>query len=496
VQPAQEKRGEETALFGEFPCPFSSSVSRPKSPETLSVRRILTTDININYYMTEQDQVCASTPPFLAQISTTNRSPQDSSLVLDLFASMDFSSPFLNYIPDRHSPNGSMLSMSGGSEGGSFLQTRGSLGGMSSKSAVGPQRKGSAFATTSPIMPSIHPNLFVRGIPLHWTEEQLVELFSQYGELSSLRLVKHSVRKSSLGYGFVRYQLEQHALAAINDLHGKTFEGQVLQVKLADSDAGPPSTSSVSGLSPCDTLYIKHVPLNFSKRYLEQLFGQYGTVIDVKEFPCLDQFRGSSALVKMDSISSALLAIKNIHGMKPKGWLHNIIVRFAESDKEKKERLARKEQQQRLKRELSNGADPANLGNDVGGQIGPNIGTLGPGSPPGGLDYLSSGMGSTHVPSQKARQTAAWQHLMGSMDASQRLTSSPSSNHHNIIVHNIPPAADRLWIFENFSRFGAILSLSLDLHARTARIYFSEPMAGLKAVGEMNRQGGLSVELA
>ena len=38
---------------------------------------------------------------------------------------------------------------------------------------------------------SVHPNLFVRGIPLHFTEDQLVGVFSQYGELSSLRLVKH-----------------------------------------------------------------------------------------------------------------------------------------------------------------------------------------------------------------------------------------------------------------------------------------------------------------
>lgn len=44
-----------------------------------------------------------------------------------------------------------------------------------------------------------HPNVFVRGLPLAWGESELASVFSQYGELSSIRLVRHSMTKHSLG---------------------------------------------------------------------------------------------------------------------------------------------------------------------------------------------------------------------------------------------------------------------------------------------------------
>jgi len=46
---------------------------------------------------------------------------------------------------------------------------------------------------------SQHPNIFVRGLPLAWSEGEITAVFQQYGNLSSLRLVRHSVTKQSLG---------------------------------------------------------------------------------------------------------------------------------------------------------------------------------------------------------------------------------------------------------------------------------------------------------
>jgi RNA recognition motif-containing protein len=107
-----------------------------------------------------------------------------------------------------------------------------------------------------------HPNVFVRGIPLLWSEEELVSLFEKFGKLTSLRLVRHSVTKSSLGYGFVRYANADDAQSAIMGLHGTMIGDQALQVKFADADAGPPTNSTSSGLTPCDSCYVKHVPVS------------------------------------------------------------------------------------------------------------------------------------------------------------------------------------------------------------------------------------------
>ena len=44
-----------------------------------------------------------------------------------------------------------------------------------------------------------HPNLFVRGLPLDWSEPEVTVVFQQFGQLTSIRLVRHGVTKHSLG---------------------------------------------------------------------------------------------------------------------------------------------------------------------------------------------------------------------------------------------------------------------------------------------------------
>mmetsp|Transcript_1508 Transcript_1508/g.4941 ORF Transcript_1508/g.4941 Transcript_1508/m.4941 type:complete len:376 (+) Transcript_1508:3771-4898(+) len=359
------------------------------------------------------------------------------------------------------------------------IPRRGSMSSAASDGSLDPWgRQGAQTvpATTATNQAQMHPNLFVRGIPLYWTEEQLVEIFAKFGELSSLRLVKHSVRKNSLGYGFVRYQHARDASIAINRLNGMTVDGQVLQVKLADSDAGPPTSSSVSGLHPCETLYVKHVPLSFSKQSLELLFGKYGEVMDVRVFPCLDQFRGSSALVKMDSVANARLAIQHIHGLKPQGWLHNIIVRFAESEAEKKLRLAKKE------------AMKADVSSHSSGEIACGTTFLAPSTKHASEvnSVLVSSSGNSRV-----LQTTVEDGVR-----QPRPTSLLQEGRSAVVeVTNMPLTADRLWIYEIFACFGAIQSVTLDQWSGKARIHFLDLLGGFRAVLELNGRQGMLVKL-
>lgn len=57
--------------------------------------------------------------------------------------------------------------------------------------------RGSMASTAPPGGP--HSNIFVRGLPLGWTEADITTVFQQYGALTSIRLVRHSVTKHSLG---------------------------------------------------------------------------------------------------------------------------------------------------------------------------------------------------------------------------------------------------------------------------------------------------------
>lgn len=321
-----------------------------------------------------------------------------------------------------------------------------------------------------------HPNVFVRGIPLEWSEEDLVALFGNFGKLTSVRLVRHSTKKSSLGYGFVRYECVDDAAQAIEALGETMIGGQLMQVKLADADAGPPATSTVSGLTPCDGCYVKHVPSFYTKEHVTRLFGKYGGVVDVKMYPCLDAFRGSSALVKMDSIESASKAIDAIHGMKPDGSLHSLIVRFAESVAEKQARLARKDVQA-----VENSLAAVNMLAALSGS------TVSSRENSGDL-YQSGSQIGMHIPGP-ARGLPVDVHStqgnvlqLGPPPIRVVTPELPTSDRVSMVsVTNLSPNVDRLWLYEQFAKYGPILLLTLDPQRRSAQIVYGSVTAALEA---------------
>jgi RNA recognition motif-containing protein len=72
--------------------------------------------------------------------------------------------------------------------------------------------------------------LFVGSLPPTTTEESLQALFSQYGTVRSMKLVKDLFSGHCKGFGFL--EMEGHeARAAIAALDGKSFEGYSLKVR-------------------------------------------------------------------------------------------------------------------------------------------------------------------------------------------------------------------------------------------------------------------------
>ena len=75
--------------------------------------------------------------------------------------------------------------------------------------------------------------LFVGSLPPTTTEESLQALFSQFGTVRSIKLVKDLFSGRCKGFGFL--EMEGHdARAAIAGLDGKSFEGNFLKVKFEE----------------------------------------------------------------------------------------------------------------------------------------------------------------------------------------------------------------------------------------------------------------------
>jgi RNA recognition motif-containing protein len=75
--------------------------------------------------------------------------------------------------------------------------------------------------------------LFVGSLPPSTTEESLQTLFSDYGTVRSLKIVKDLFSGHCKGFGFL--EMEGHeARAAIAALDGRTFEGSPIKVKFEE----------------------------------------------------------------------------------------------------------------------------------------------------------------------------------------------------------------------------------------------------------------------
>lgn len=72
--------------------------------------------------------------------------------------------------------------------------------------------------------------LYVGNIPYNATEEDIKELFSEYGEIESLKIIQDQFTGQSKGFGFIEMVSEEDAKKAMAGLNEKDFMGKTLRV--------------------------------------------------------------------------------------------------------------------------------------------------------------------------------------------------------------------------------------------------------------------------
>ncbi len=87
--------------------------------------------------------------------------------------------------------------------------------------------------------------LFVGNLPFSITEEKLKEIFEQYGEIKSLKLITDRETGKSRGFAFVEFTDKESGNKAIKEYNGTTLDGRSIVVKVAnDKVARPPRRST------------------------------------------------------------------------------------------------------------------------------------------------------------------------------------------------------------------------------------------------------------
>lgn len=92
-------------------------------------------------------------------------------------------------------------------------------------------------------------NIFVAGLSYQISEADLNELFEEYGEVSSAKVITDRETGRSKGYGFVE-MADEDGQRAIDELDGAEYDGRTLSVSVARpkrEDGGRPRGNSNRG---------------------------------------------------------------------------------------------------------------------------------------------------------------------------------------------------------------------------------------------------------
>jgi len=85
--------------------------------------------------------------------------------------------------------------------------------------------------------------LYVGSLPYSTTEQQLNELFAQYGSVQSAKVITDRYTGQSRGFGFVEMATGEEAQKAITALNGSALGGRTLVV----NEARPQEKRSFGG---------------------------------------------------------------------------------------------------------------------------------------------------------------------------------------------------------------------------------------------------------
>ncbi|SFQ11687.1 RNA recognition motif domain-containing protein [Parafilimonas terrae] len=76
-------------------------------------------------------------------------------------------------------------------------------------------------------------NIYVSNLSFHTSEEDLKDLFSKYGSVTSAKIIMDRMTNRSRGFAFVEMPSEEEGNEALKGLNGKEVEGRALSVSVA-----------------------------------------------------------------------------------------------------------------------------------------------------------------------------------------------------------------------------------------------------------------------
>jgi len=176
--------------------------------------------------------------------------------------------------------------------------------------------------------------LYMRGLPLGTTEEQLQAIMGAYGTVASCKVLPSPPTGATDCACIVQMSSPAEAKWLVDHLDGNIPQGLSAPVVVKYKQDGPPQGGAAApqgamatsypalgttsfgatggcasneerGLLPSDNLYMKGLPVGSTPDSVMAVFGVYGNVTSVKVLECAPGKNDVAALVRMGSLDEA-----------------------------------------------------------------------------------------------------------------------------------------------------------------------------------------------
>ncbi|RDX99715.1 Polyadenylate-binding protein 7, partial [Mucuna pruriens] len=155
-----------------------------------------------------------------------------------------------------------------------------------------------AAAPASLYVGDLHPDV---------SDGHLVDAFSDFKSLASVRVCRDSATGKSLCYGYVNFASHQDAIRAIELKNHSTLNGKVIRVMWSRRD--PDVRKSTIG-----NLFVKNLPELIDNAGLQDIFKKYGNILSSKVVISDDGKSKGYGFVQFESEESSNVAIEKLNG--------------------------------------------------------------------------------------------------------------------------------------------------------------------------------------
>lgn len=164
-------------------------------------------------------------------------------------------------------------------------------------------------------------NVFVAGIPTGWDQNKVKEIFSPFGEITSMKLV------SPRHFAFVMYKTAEQAENAIRNLHHYKVSpsGCILHLSLAMHDEGAVEL-------PGPRLFVRGLPTWMSRDEFRNIFAPFGNIVECSLLMDSNRMCKGVGFIQYSATEEATAAIDALHGKNAVDkWEFPVEIKYSET---------------------------------------------------------------------------------------------------------------------------------------------------------------------